>query len=177
MANDPNWQLPVVPTFELSSPEVKPGTYLPVWARATGAGGEDRSPTLSWSGAPAETKSYVVTMYDPDAPTGSGYWHWAVHDIPASITALPADAGNPESGLMPAGAKMIANEIRQERFQGAAPPAGHGDHRYFFTVSALNLARLELPAGCTPAVMGFVMRNSVIARAQFFALANTPAED
>ena len=69
MANDPNWRLPVVPTFDLSSPDVRPGEYLPLWARAAGAGGEDRSPTLSWSGAPAGTKSFVVTVYDPDAPT------------------------------------------------------------------------------------------------------------
>ncbi|MCC6376393.1 MAG: YbhB/YbcL family Raf kinase inhibitor-like protein [Microbacteriaceae bacterium] len=176
MVNDPNWQLPNVPEFQLSSPEVRPGEYLPVWARAKGAGGEDRSPTLSWTGAPEGTKSFVLTMYDPDAPTGSGYWHWAVHDIPGSITALPADAGNPESGLMPPGAKTIANEIRQERFQGAAPPAGHGDHRYFFTVSALNISKLDLPTGCTPAVMGFIMRTAVIGRAQFFALSVTPAE-
>lgn len=176
MVNDPNWQLPNVPEFQLSSPEVRPGEYLPVWARAKGAGGEDRSPTLSWTGAPEGTKSFVLTMYDPDAPTGSGYWHWAVHDIPGSITALPADAGNPESGLMPPGAKTIANEIRQERFQGAAPPAGHGDHRYFFTVSALNVSKLDLPPGCTPAVMGFIMRTAVIGRAQFFALSVTPAE-
>lgn len=174
MANDPNWQLPVVPSFELTSPEVKPGDYLPVWARSVSAGGEDRSPTLSWSGAPAQTKSYVVTMYDPDAPTGSGYWHWAVHDIPASVTALPADAGNPDSGLMPPEAVTIANEVRQAKFQGAAPPSGHGDHRYFFTVSALDIEKLSLPEGCTPAVMGFVMRNNVIARAQFYALSKTP---
>ncbi|HEU4848947.1 MAG TPA: YbhB/YbcL family Raf kinase inhibitor-like protein [Terrimesophilobacter sp.] len=176
MTNDPNWRLPVVPGFELSSPEVEPGDYLPLWARASGAGGEDRSPTLSWSGAPAGTKSFVVTVYDPDAPTGSGYWHWAVHDIPASVTALPADAGNPDAGLLPEGAITIANESRAERFEGAGPPPGDGEHRYVFTVSALDVEHLALPAGCTPAVLGFVMRNSVIGRAQLIALSATPAE-
>ena len=174
MANDPNWRLPVVPTFDLSSPDVRPGEYLPLWARAAGAGGEDRSPTLSWSGAPAGTKSFVVTVYDPDAPTGSGYWHWAVHDIPGEVTALPADAGNPDAGLLPAGAITIANESREERFEGAAPPAGDGDHRYVFTVSALDVAHLELPGGCTPAMLGSVMRTAVIGRAQFTALSSTP---
>lgn len=175
MVNDPNWRLPVVPEFEFSSPEVKPGDYLPLWARASGAGGEDRSPTLSWSGAPAGTKSFVLTVYDPDAPTGSGYWHWAVHDIPASITALPADAGNPDAGLLPEGAITIANESRVERFEGADPPPGDGEHRYVFTVSALDVEHLALPAGCTPAVLGFMMRTSVIGRAQFIALSATPS--
>lgn len=174
MVNDPNWRLPDVPTFELSSPELKPGHYLPLWARATSAGGEDRSPTLSWSGAPDATKSFVVTVYDPDAPTGSGYWHWAVYDIPGEVTALPADAGNPDAGLLPEGAITVANESRDERFAGAAPPAGDGDHRYVFTVSALDTAHLDLPPGCTPAVLGFRMRNHVIGRAQLVVLASTP---
>lgn len=173
--NDPNWKLPVVPDFELKSPEVKEGDFLPLWARTASAGGEDRSPTLSWSGAPASTKSYVVTVFDPDAPTGSGYWHWAVYNIPASVTALPADAGNPDSGLLPEGAITVANESREERFEGAGPPAGHGEHRYVCTVSALDVEHLELPAGCTPAVLGFVMRESVIARAQLTTLSMTPA--
>lgn len=176
MVNDPNWQLPVVPEFELYSPEVRPGEYLPLWARGAGAGGEDRSPTLSWSGAPETAKSFVVTVFDPDAPTGSGYWHWAVHDLPSSVTALPADAGNPDSGLLPKGAITIANESRAKRFQGASPPAGHGDHRYVFTVSALDVDHLDLPEGATPATLGFVMRNNVIARAQLTALSSTPAE-
>ncbi len=174
MVNDPNWRLPQVPTFELSSPELKPGHYLPLWARAASAGGEDRSPTLSWSGAPTGTKSFVVTVYDPDAPTGSGYWHWAVYDIPGEVTALPADAGNPDAGLLPEGAITVANESRDERFEGASPPSGDGDHRYVFTVSALNTAHLDLAAGCTPAVLGFTMRNNVIGRAQLVVLASTP---
>ncbi|MBB5632167.1 hypothetical protein BKA04_000390 [Cryobacterium mesophilum] len=175
MVNDPNWRLPIVPGFDLSSPDVRPGDYLPIWARTASAGGEDRSPTLSWSGAPEGTRSFVVTVFDPDAPTSSGYWHWAVHDIPASVTALPADAGNPDSGLLPEGAITIANESRATRFEGAGPPPGDGDHRYVFTVSALDVEHLELPDGCTPAMLGVVMRNSVIGRAQFTALASTPA--
>ena len=90
MANDPNWNLPEVPSFELSSPDFKQGDQLPVWARGSGDGAEDRSPTLSWSGAPGETRSFAVTVFDPDAPMAGGYWHWAVYNIPATVTALPA---------------------------------------------------------------------------------------
>lgn len=175
MANDPNWRLPAAAEFTVTSPEVKPGNYLPLWARTAWAGGEDRSPTLSWSGAPASTKSFVVTVYDPDAPTGSGYWHWAVYNIPATVSALPADAGNPDAGLLPEGAITVANESRAKRFEGAGPPPGDGDHRYVFTVSALDIDHLELPDDCTPAVLGFVMRGSVVGRAQLIALSSTPA--
>lgn len=177
MVNDPNWRLPVVPDFTVKSPEVRPGEYLPLWARTASAGGEDRSPTLSWSGAPESTKSFVVTLYDPDAPTGSGYWHWAVYNIPADVAALPADAGNPDAGLLPEGAITVANESRAKRFEGAGPPPGDGDHRYVFTVSALDVDHLELPDGCTPAILGFMMRGSVVARAQLVALSSTPAAD
>lgn len=176
MVNDPNWRLPLVPEFALESSDVKDGDDLPLWARTAWAGGEDRSPTLSWTGAPAQTKSYVVTVFDPDAPTGSGYWHWAIHSIPATVTALSADAGNPESGMLPDGAITVANESRALRFEGAGPPPGDGDHRYVFTVSALDVDHLELPDGCTPAVLGFVMRSHVIGRAQLTALSSTPAE-
>jgi hypothetical protein len=174
MANDPNWRLPEVPGFELFSPEVGEREILPLWARARWAGGDDRSPPLTWSGAPAGTKSYVVTMFDPDAPTGSGYWHWAVYGIPASVTALPAGAGNPDSHLLSDGAITVANESRAENFEGAGPPPGDGEHRYVFTVSALDTESLELPAGCTPAVLGFVMRTHVIARAQLVTRCETP---
>lgn len=174
MVNDPNWRLPVVPEFRLTSPEVKEGEFLPLWARTGWAGGEDRSPTLSWSGAPDTAKSFVVTVFDPDAPTGSGYWHWAVYNIPSTVNALLADAGNPNAGLLPDGAITVANESRAERFEGAGPPPGDGDHRYVFTVSALDVDQLELPDGCTPAVLGFVMRTSVVARAQLTTLSVTP---
>lgn len=171
--NDPNWKLPEVPAFTLTSPEFDDGEFLPRWTRATGAGGEDRSPTLHWSGAPEATRSYALTCYDPDAPTGSGYWHWAVYNIPADVTALPQGAGDPGSGLLPEGAITLPNEARDERFGGAAPPAGHGPHRYVFTVSALDVDRLDVPSGATPATLGFLMRNHVIGRAQLTGLQET----
>lgn len=177
MVNDPNWRLPEVPRFTLHSPDFAEGDTLPLWARSgiAGAGGEDRSPTLHWSGAPHGTKSFAVTMYDPDAPTGSGWWHWAVYNIPADVTALPAGAGNPEEGLLPPGAVTLPNEIRLERYLGAAPPAGNGEHRYFFTVSALDVPSLDIPAGSTPAILGFTLFDHVIGRAQLSGVTETPA--
>ncbi|MEO7007346.1 MAG: YbhB/YbcL family Raf kinase inhibitor-like protein [Terrimesophilobacter sp.] len=173
MANDPNWNLPEVPSFELSSPDFKNGDQLPLSTRGSGEGAGSRSPTLSWSGAPDATRSFALTMYDPDAPTGSGYWHWAVYNIASTVTALPADAGNPDVGLLPVGSITLPNDARKERYAGAAPPAGHGEHRYIFTVSALNVPSLDIPVGSTPAVLGFVMRNHIIGRAQLTGVTQT----
>ncbi len=176
MVNDPNARLPEVASFLLTSEDFAAGQPLPVPCRSgiAGAGGEDRSPQLSFTGAPAGTKSFAVTMYDPDAPTGSGWWHWAVYDIPASFTSLPANAGDPDSRLLPEGAVTLPNELRLERYLGAAPPSGHGEHRYFFTVSALDVDHLDLPPGSTPAYLGFVLRDHIIGRGQLVGTSVTP---
>jgi Raf kinase inhibitor-like YbhB/YbcL family protein len=167
MTNDPNWRLPEVPTFILESPDFTDGAPLPDTARADSG---NRSPALSWHGAPEGTKSYALTLYDPDAPTGSGFWHWAVRDIPASVTSL-------EAGEVPASpAVLLNNEMRSEEFTGAAPPPGHGRHRYYFTVSALDVESLDVPDGATPAVLGFMLRGHIIGRAQLMGTAETPAE-
>jgi Raf kinase inhibitor-like YbhB/YbcL family protein len=177
MANDPIWNLPEVPTFTLESADFSDGAVLPQSVRSGifGAGGDDRSPALSWSGAPEGTKSFVLTCYDPDAPTGSGFWHWAVYNIPADVTSLAADAGNPDSGLLPESAITVANEARLERFLGAAPPEGHGVHRYFFTVTALDTAELAIPLGSTPAFLGFNLLGNILGRAQLVGTSETPA--
>jgi Raf kinase inhibitor-like YbhB/YbcL family protein len=176
MTENPNWNLPDVPTFTLVSPDFNEGETIPQWARSgiAGAGGEDRTPTLHWEGAPSGTRSYALTVYDPDAPTGSGFWHWAVYNIPAEITSLPQDAGNPDAGLLPPSAVTLPNEFRLERFLGAAPPSGHGQHRYVFTVSALDTAELSIPGGSTPAVLGFTLRDHIIGRAQLTGVSETP---
>lgn len=174
MANDPNWRLPEVPTFTLSSPDFTHNGPLPAWSRGSGEGAENRSPELGWEGAPGDTRSFVLTMFDPDAPTSSGWWHWAVANIPATVTSLPRDAGNPESGMLPHGSVTIANESRVEAYGGAAPPPGNGEHRYFFTVSALDVDRLDVPEGATPAMLSFIMRQHVIARAQLVGVTETP---
>jgi Raf kinase inhibitor-like YbhB/YbcL family protein len=178
MANDPNWRLPETAEFHLTSSDFEPGGQLPQSARSgiMGAGGEDRSPALAWSGAPAGTKSYALTLYDPDAPTGSGFWHWAVYNIPASVTELPADAGNPDAKLLPKGAITLGNEAGLPRYVGAAPPAGHGEHRYFFTVTALDVDSLDLDEGSTPAVLGFNFLGHIVGRAQVVGVTETPAE-
>ncbi len=174
MANDPNWNLPEVPSFTLTSPDFTDGGELPTSARGTDAGGEDRSPALEWSGAPEGTKSFVLTVYDPDAPTGSGFWHWSLTDIPGSATSLPAGAGT-DDALLPAEALRRRNEFGTDTFLGAAPPAGHGVHRYFFTLSALDVPLLEAPADATPAVVGFVLREHLLGRAQLVGTQETPA--
>ena len=175
MVNDPNWKLPEVPGFELTSPDFEPGGALPQWARAGGAGGEDRSPELCWSGAPEGTKSFVLTIFDPDAPTSSGWWHWAVRDLPATLDCLPRNAGAPDAGLLPAGAVTHPNENGEARYGGAWPPPGHGPHRYFFTLSALGVDHLDVAATATPAILSFVVGEHIIARAQLVATSESPA--
>lgn len=128
-------------------------------------GGEDISPQLAWTGAPPETKSYVVTLYDPDAPTGSGFWHWAVVDIPASVTELVAGAGDESGSQLPAGAFQLSNDAGLKRFIGAAPPAGHGSHRYVFVVHALDVESLGVPPEATPAFLGFNIFSHILGRA------------
>ncbi|MFK4731526.1 YbhB/YbcL family Raf kinase inhibitor-like protein [Agromyces mediolanus] len=146
-------------SFALTSADLEPGQPLAEAQRGAGRGGGDVSPQLNWSGFPAETKSFAVTCFDADAPTGSGWWHWAVANIPASVTSLAAGAGAPDAlatGALPAGALVLQNENREPRYRGSGPPAGSGVHRYYFAVHALDVPHLDLdPAVATPAVLGF----------------------
>ena len=131
-----------------------------------GAGGQDVSPELSWSGFPEETQSFAVTVYDPDAPTGSGFWHWAVANLPATTTQLPAGVGNGSD--LPGDAITLANDASLKRYIGAAPPAGHGPHRYYIAVHAVGMPKLELPESATPAYLGFNLFGHAIARAVIY---------
>src|SRR3712207_9373306 len=119
-----------------------------------GAGGEDRSPQLSWSGFPEGTRSFAVTVFDPDAPTVSGFWHWAAANIPASVTELPADAGRKDTPDLPPGAVQLANDGGFAGYVGAAPPAGHGPHRYFVVVHAVDNETLDVDAETRYGVLG-----------------------
>ncbi|MGV0702031.1 YbhB/YbcL family Raf kinase inhibitor-like protein [Mycolicibacterium porcinum] len=165
MTASPYDNLPKLPTFTLTSESVTDGQPLAndQVSGIMGAGGSDVSPQLSWSGFPAETKSFAVTVYDPDAPTASGFWHWAVADLPATVTELPAGAG--DGGQLPGGAVTLTNDAGLKRYLGAAPPAGHGPHRYYIAVHALPVESLELPEGATPAYLGFNLFGQAIARA------------
>lgn len=173
--NSPYDALPKVPSFTLTSADIRDGEALPIAQRSAlfDAGGSDTSPELTWSGFPAETKSFAVTMYDPDAPTASGFWHWAVYNVPASVTSLARDAGSEDGKNLPAGAIALCNELRQKRYCGAAPPKGHGKHRYYFVVHALSVEKLDLPADATPAVLGFNMFGCTLARAILQAWSET----
>jgi Raf kinase inhibitor-like YbhB/YbcL family protein len=164
---NPYAHLPKVPSFTVVSSTVADGQPLPAaqLSGVFGAGGEDISPELSWSGFPAETKSFVVTMYDPEAPTGSGFWHWVVADIPATTTSLPEDAGAPDSKTLPDGAVQLGGDAGMNRYIGGAPPAGSGVHEYYITVTALDEATSGLGANASGAFLGFNIAGHTIARA------------
>jgi Raf kinase inhibitor-like YbhB/YbcL family protein len=176
--NDPLAGLPAVPDFTVTSRSLRDGQPLPA-AQLSGAfgvpGGLDRSPHLSWSGAPDATASYAVTMYDPDAPTGSGFWHWAVANIPAGTTELPEGAGDDGGAGLPDGSVQFPNDARTARFVGAAPPAGQGAHRYYIVVHALDVGDIGIPLESTCAFLGLTMATHTLGRAVLLATAETPA--
>jgi len=164
--------LPEAPTFTVTSSDLTDGQTLPTphVSGIFGAGGEDRSPQLSWSGFPEGTKSFALTVYDPDAPTLSGFWHWAVFNLPASVTELPAGAGRPDSGDLPSGAVTLRNDAGLAQYLGAAPPQGHGPHHYQFVVHALDVESLDVDPGATPAFLVFNLMGHTLARGAITAV-------
>lgn len=164
---------PPVPEFSVVSEDVTPGGALrsaQVYAQG------NTSPQLRWEGAPEGTRSYAVSCFDPDAPTGSGFWHWSVFDIPASVTELPAGAGSGDMKGLPEGAVHVRNDYGTRDFGGAAPPPGDGPHRYVFTVYAVDQDKLGPDAEASPAVVGFNLRFHTLGRAQLIAEYEVPAE-
>ena len=160
--------LPRVPSFRVTSTTVRNGHELPI-AQLSGIfgvpGGKDISPELSWSGFPKPTKSFVVSMYDPEAPTGSGFTHWTVEDIPGTTTSLPENAGALDSTTLPAGAIQLDGDAGMPRYIGGAPPAGSGLHYYYITVTALNESSTGLGATTSAALLNFEIDSHTIARA------------
>ncbi len=166
---DPYLFLAPVPDFALTSTSFADGATLPANQVNPGANpdGKDLSPQLSWSGFPEGTRSFAVTMFDPDAPTASGFWHWAVANIPVSVTSLAEGAGGARASRgLPAAALTLKNDAGHPGYMGAAPPAGHGAHRYMVVVHAVDVPVLELDAGATPAVLGFNLAFHTLGRAR-----------
>ncbi|WP_338497317.1 YbhB/YbcL family Raf kinase inhibitor-like protein [Streptomyces sp. SJL17-4] len=162
---------PPVAAFTLVSDDIAPGGVLKD-AQVYAAG--NTSPQLRWEGFPAETKSFAVTCFDPDAPTGSGFWHWVLFDIPVSVTELPAGAGSGAFEGLPAGAVHVRNDYGSKDFGGAAPPAGE-QHRYVFTVYAVDSEKLGPDGDVSPAVVGFNLRFHTLGRAQLIGEYAAPA--
>ena len=156
--------------FTLTSPTIKPGSTLGKAQVFNGFGcsGDNVSPELKWSGAPAGTKSFAVTVYDPDAPTGSGWWHWVVINLPADSTGLVEGAGT-VVGKLPAGAVQGRTDFGSAGFGGACPPQGDKPHRYIFTVYALKVEKLDVPADATAALIGFMINANKLGSATFTA--------
>ncbi len=173
---DPYAELAMLRDFAplaLTSPDFENGGSLPLFAWSTSRGGEDLAPTLEWGEPPEGTKSFAVSCFDPDAPTGSGYWHWAVCDLPSSLRSLPSSRGNADA--MPDRSLVLPNEVGSNDYLGAAPPPGTGVHRYFFVVDALDVDVLDIGASSTPAILGFNRHFHSLARGILVGTAD-PAE-
>lgn len=158
-----------VPSFQLTSPQAADGAEVPAAQRSAAFGvhgGKDQSPELRWSGFPEGTKSFAVTLFDPDAPTTSGFWHWAVFNLPAGTTVLPLGAGDKDNPDLPDGAITLTNDAGYAGHLGAAPPAGHGPHRYVYAVHALDVESVDPPTSASPAFGMFNLFGHVLARAE-----------
>ncbi|MFI5665967.1 YbhB/YbcL family Raf kinase inhibitor-like protein [Streptomyces sp. NPDC051704] len=162
---------PRVHAFSVESADLEPGGEL---GDAQVLKGGNVSPQLRWEGFPEGTKSFAVTCFDPDAPTGSGFWHWVLFDLPASVTELPAGAGSGKFEGLPDGAVHVRNDYGTKDFGGAAPPAGER-HRYVFTVYAVDQEKLGPGADVSPAVVGFNLRFHSLGRAQLIGEYEGPA--
>ena len=162
VAPDPYELLPAVPSFELTSDDVRHGEPIPVVFTADGEG---VSPHLRWSGAPDGTRSYAVTCFDPDAPTPSGFWHWVVVDVPASVTELPRGAGAEGGAALPPGGYHCRNEYGGHAYVGPSPPPGDMQHRYYFVVHAVDVETLDVGPDATGAVVSFNLAFHTLGRA------------
>lgn len=156
----------------ITSTDIQASELMPKAQEFAGFGcsGGDLSPQLSWANAPADTKSFAITAYDPDAPTGSGWWHWVLVNIPTSVTTLATGAGNPDKALLPEGSQTFKTDYGSKRFGGACPPEGDKAHRYQFKVFALNVEKLELPEDGSAALVGYYLNSHAIETATLEAL-------
>ncbi len=157
--------------FELTSSEIKPGATLTNAQvfKGFGCDGDNISPQLSWSAGPEGTKSYALTVYDPDAPTGSGWWHWVVYNIPGDVTSLDAGVGTADGEQLPEGAEQGRTDFGSKGFGGACPPPGDEPHRYIFTVHALKTEKINVPSDATAALIGFMINANRLDQTSFTA--------
>ena len=173
------WSLAVAaaPAFAadltVTTPAFKDGGTIPLAQVCERYHGKSQSPALAWSGEPAGTRSFAITMYDPDAPTGSGFWHWSVFNIPAGVHALPAGAGDAGSTQLPAGAGQGRNDAGVSHYSGPCPPAGPA-HHYQITVYAVKVAKLPLDAESSGARVGFDLHFNTLATGRVTGLFAQP---
>lgn len=151
-------------TFTLSSTTIGGQATNKEVFNGFGCSGENSSPQLSWKNAPEGTKSFAITMYDPDAPTGSGWWHWVAFDIPTSTTSVKAEAGDISKHLMPKGVIQSLTDFGKTGYGGPCPPENDKPHQYIITVHALNTDKLGLDATASPALVGFYLNNVTLAK-------------
>ena len=161
--------------FTVRSNSFKDGEYLAadhILSADYGFGcqGGNRSPHLAWSGAPTGTKSFALTCFDPDAPTGSGFWHWLVVNIPPGVTELAVDAGNRSAAKLPPGALQTRTDFGTPGYGGPCPPPGDHPHRYLFTVFAVGADSLQVTADTSAAIVGFQLNFNTLARAAIMGL-------
>lgn len=154
--------------FSLESADLKSNGLIPDKHALKGFGceGGNVSPVLTWKNAPQGTKSFAVTAYDPDAPTGSGWWHWVVFNLPADTTSLPQGAGNPAAGKLPNGAVQGRTDFGAPGWGGPCPPKGDKPHRFIFTVHALKTEKLDVGADASAAMVGFMLKMNTLATAK-----------
>ena len=159
-------------SLTLSSQDIAEGEFMSNNQEFAGFGcsGKDLSPQLKWDNAPKNTKSFAITVHDADAPTGSGWWHWQVINIPVNVSALASNAGSTKESLLPQGSVQIDNDYGSAGFGGACPPAGHGVHHYRYTIHALSVEKIELPAGASGALAGYMINANTIESSTIEAL-------
>lgn len=163
-------------TFTLSSKDVGGQATLTEEFNGFGCVGENKSPQLSWENVPEGTKSFAVTMYDPDAPTGSGWWHWVMFDISANTNELVSGAGDVSAKIAPEGAIQSITNYGVKGYGGPCPPEGHGLHQYIITIYALKTDKLGLDENTNPAVVGYYLWNNTIAKASIVTYYQREAE-
>ena len=152
--------------FTVTSPDIHSGATIPMAQVFSGCGGGNQSPALSWSGEPKGTESFAITMWDPDAPTGTGWWHWTVVNIPASVHSLPVNAGAANSTALPAGAVQGRTDFGFSNYGGPCPPKGDKPHHYIITVYAVKVPSLKIDAQSSGAAVGFNLHFNTLAKAK-----------